>query len=219
MAKRRRSTSNRPTDSFGGPRRGPASTISTTVVIVALAIIVLIQWSGGDLGGLLSSGSAPVGDQRTVENPAEDEPPPIDEDDPAQVAPTAAVSEPTATRTVTGRATDAARATRAPTPQANAPPSGRASDLPVIHVDDLPPEAHETIRLIKQGGPFPFDRDGITFQNRERLLPRHPEGYYREYTVITPGLNHRGARRIVTGGDGGMYYTDDHYDSFREIVD
>jgi ribonuclease T1 len=83
---------------------------------------------------------------------------------------------------------------------------------------DLPAEAHATIALIEADGPFPFSRDGITFQNRERLLPRHPEGYYREYTVITPGASNRGARRIVMGEAGEMYYTDDHYESFREIV-
>ena len=119
-------------------------------------------------------------------------------------------------------------ATPPPSPTAQSPPTvapptvaptaARVSNLPTIAYADLPPEAHDTIRLIEQGGPFPFRRDGITFQNRERLLPRHPEGYYREYTVITPGENDRGARRIVTGEGGEMYYTDDHYDSFREIV-
>lgn len=106
-----------------------------------------------------------------------------------------------------------------PTPTANAPPvATRASDLPTIAYADLPGEAHATIRLIDQDGPFPFDRDGITFQNRERLLPLHPQGYYREYTVITPGERTRGARRIVTGAGGEMFYTEDHYDSFREII-
>jgi ribonuclease T1 len=72
--------------------------------------------------------------------------------------------------------------------------------------------------LIQQGGPFPFARDGSTFQNRERLLPLKPASYYREYTVITPGANDRGARRIVAGAGGEFYYTDDHYASFREII-
>lgn len=81
----------------------------------------------------------------------------------------------------------------------------------------LPAEAHATLALIDRGGPFPYRQDGTVFQNREGLLPRHPRGYYREYTVETPGLDHRGARRIVTGGDPPRewYYTADHYRSFR----
>lgn len=81
----------------------------------------------------------------------------------------------------------------------------------------LPPEARQTIALIQRGGPYPHRQDGTVFGNRERLLPNKPRGYYREYTVRTPGLGHRGARRIVTGGDPPevWYYTDDHYESFR----
>lgn len=82
---------------------------------------------------------------------------------------------------------------------------------------DLPPEARETLRLIERGGPFPYRRDGIVFGNREKLLPARPNGFYREYTVPTPGARDRGARRIVAGRDGGRYYTGDHYRSFRRI--
>jgi guanyl-specific ribonuclease Sa len=83
----------------------------------------------------------------------------------------------------------------------------------------LPAEAHATLRLIAQGGPFPHSQDGSVFGNRERRLPSKPRGYYREYTVETPGLGHRGARRIITGGQppNVYYYTDDHYDSFRSF--
>jgi guanyl-specific ribonuclease Sa len=83
----------------------------------------------------------------------------------------------------------------------------------------LPREAIVTLELIERGGPFPYDRDGTTFQNRERLLPDRPRGYYREYTVETPGSRDRGARRIVTGGQPPevYYYTDDHYRSFRQL--
>ena len=83
----------------------------------------------------------------------------------------------------------------------------------------LPPEARETIALIQRGGPYPHRQDGSTFGNRERQLPQRPRGYYREYTVDTPGLSHRGAKRIVTGGDppDAWYYTDDHYESFRSF--
>ncbi len=88
-----------------------------------------------------------------------------------------------------------------------------------IAADRLPPEARDTLRLIDSGGPYPYPRDGIVFQNREGLLPGQPRGYYREYTVTTPGLSHRGARRIVTGGrpPTEFYYTADHYKSFRRI--
>ena len=83
----------------------------------------------------------------------------------------------------------------------------------------LPAEARATIGLIQRDGPFPHRQDGSVFGNREQRLPQRSRGYYREYTVDTPGLSHRGARRIVTGGDPpeAWYYTDDHYDSFRSF--
>lgn len=83
---------------------------------------------------------------------------------------------------------------------------------------ELPLEALDTLDLIDDGGPYPFDRDDLTFQNREGLLPDRSPDHYREYTVITPGEDDRGARRIVTGADGERYYTADHYNSFRAIV-
>ena len=89
--------------------------------------------------------------------------------------------------------------------------------VPAVSAANLPPEARQTITMIRRGGPYAYDRDGIVFNNFERLLPQKARGYYREYTVPTPGLTHRGARRIVAGGDGELYYTDDHYRSFRRI--
>lgn len=87
----------------------------------------------------------------------------------------------------------------------------------------LPREARETLALIRAGGPFPYAKDGTVFGNRERLLPRQRRGYYTEYTVTTPGSRDRGARRIVAGGDprtsGEYWYTDDHYRSFRRILE
>jgi ribonuclease T1 len=86
-----------------------------------------------------------------------------------------------------------------------------------ISVGNLPKEARATLTLVKQGGPFPYRKDGSTFGNREKHLPVKARGYYREYTVPTPGARDRGARRIVAGRDGEYYYTDDHYNSFRRI--
>lgn len=87
----------------------------------------------------------------------------------------------------------------------------------------LPAEAQQTERLVRTGGPFPFAKDGIVFGNREQILPRHPRGYYREYTVRTPGSSDRGARRIVCGGHKprepeACFYTEDHYASFKRIA-
>lgn len=90
--------------------------------------------------------------------------------------------------------------------------------LDTIPFDALPAEAQETIRLIERGGPFPYRQDGSVFYNRERLLPAKPSGYYREYTVVTPGEPDRGARRIVAGAGGELYYTADHYASFKRVV-
>lgn len=90
--------------------------------------------------------------------------------------------------------------------------------MAVITVEDLPAEARDTLRLIDHGGPYPFRRDGVEFGNREHLLPLRERGYYREYTVPTPGARDRGARRIITGRSGERFYTGDHYRSFRRIV-
>lgn len=83
----------------------------------------------------------------------------------------------------------------------------------------LPPEARSTLSLIRAGGPFPYARDGAVFANREGRLLRRPRGYYHEYTVPTAGTRDRGPRRIVTGRAGEAYYTDDHYRTFRRIIE
>ena len=93
------------------------------------------------------------------------------------------------------------------------------SKLGEIRTADLPPEARAAIELIRKGGPFPYPKDGSRFGNREAMLPRQERGWYREYTVKTPGASGRGARRIVAGRDGTLYYTDDHYRSFRRILE
>ena len=86
-----------------------------------------------------------------------------------------------------------------------------------VALAELPAEARETLRLIRRGGPFAHERDGAVFGNFEKLLPVKERGYYLEYTVKTPGVKSRGARRIVAGRGGELYYTDDHYKSFRRI--
>ncbi|MFD7156889.1 ribonuclease domain-containing protein [Kribbella sp. NPDC059898] len=94
-----------------------------------------------------------------------------------------------------------------------------ASGLTYVAVADLPKEARDTLKLIDQGGPFPYSRDGVVFGNLEKILPKHDRGYYHEYTVKTPGEKARGARRIISGNGGERYYTDDHYKSFRRIAE
>ena len=117
-----------------------------------------------------------------------------------------------------GAAADA----RGPTEREDPSPGRTIADIALA---ELPPQAQQTLALIRRGGPFPYRKDGTVFGNRERLLPMRPRGYYTEYTVPTPGSRDRGARRIVAGkgatGDpatgGEYYYTDDHYRSFRRI--
>ena len=130
---------------------------------------------------------------RVVKSPAVDEIPP-------------AASAPASTPTALARPDAHAVA------PADAPADAHAS-LPAF----LPDEARQTVVMILHGGPFPHRQDGTVFGNREGRLPAKPRGYYHEYTVDTPGLDHRGARRIVTGGQppAAWYYTDDQYDSFR----
>ena len=108
-------------------------------------------------------------------------------------------------------------------------PAAAFSRIGEVRVTELPPEARATLELIRRGGPFPYARDGATFANREARLPKRPRGHYREYTVKTPGSRDRGGRRIVAGvGRAGepqsrerpnYYYTDDHYRSFRLVIE
>ncbi len=100
---------------------------------------------------------------------------------------------------------------------------GPMDNLGSVPLASLPAEAQTTHRLILAGGPFPYDKDGTVFGNRERLLPRAQRGFYREYTVRTPGSRDRGARRIVCGGERptapeACFYTADHYASFKLIA-
>ena len=105
------------------------------------------------------------------------------------------------------------------TAQSPAPDVTNTSGLPEVRAPELPDEARRTLALIARGGPYPYTRDDVTFGNFERILPRKSSGYYREYTVPTPGESGRGARRIVAGEAGEKYYTPDHYSSFTFIIE
>jgi ribonuclease T1 len=89
--------------------------------------------------------------------------------------------------------------------------------LATVDIVDLPKEARQTIAQIRKGGPFPYKKDGVVFGNFEHRLPLHERGYYREFTVRSPGARDRGARRIILGKAGELYYTDDHYETFRLV--
>jgi ribonuclease T1 len=95
------------------------------------------------------------------------------------------------------------------------------NDTTQVLSTDLPKEAAQTLALVRKGGPFPHEKDGVVFGNREKQLPKQPRGYYTEYTVRTPGAKNRGARRLVVGGEPQtskeIYYTDDHYQTFKRV--
>jgi ribonuclease T1 len=112
-------------------------------------------------------------------------------------------------------AASGAPAAPAPPPPGQANPSG----LPEVQESALPAEGRRVLNLIRAGGPYRYSQDDQTFGNFERILPRRDRGYYREYTVPTPGEPDRGARRIVAGAGGDKYYTDDHYESFKFIAE
>lgn len=166
---------------------------SLTGLLIAVAIAVATWYISGDTTG--ESGS------------------------PADATPTVAT---TPAYTPSDAPTDASTEATETTETTSSAPTGDVdpeSGLPWIAESELPPEALDTLKDIDNGGPYDFPgKDDTTFTNREGLLPDHESGYYREYTVITPGSDDRGARRIVTGQGGEFYYTDDHYSRFRRIA-
>jgi len=181
-------------------------------LLLALALIVLVLGSAG-----CARSATPTPPSRAGATPT------------VAVATAAAVSTPEARPTATSapQARPIATPSRSPVagPTAAPIPGGLAiatpsagDRMPTVRVDRLPPEAHDTIRLIARNGPFPYRQDGVVFENRERLLPAKATGYYHEYTVKTPGSPDRGARRLIRGGQNELYYTDDHYDSFRRVT-
>ncbi|MEV8529858.1 MULTISPECIES: ribonuclease domain-containing protein [unclassified Streptomyces] len=112
---------------------------------------------------------------------------------------------------------DSAKPASAPPSAAGSAPAwvkGRAT----VQADRLPPEAQRTLQLIDKGGPFPYSKDGAVFGNFEKALPQQKRGYYHEYTVDTPNSRDRGARRLVTGQGGEIYYTGDHYKTFKAVL-
>ncbi|NYJ01899.1 ribonuclease T1 [Nocardioides thalensis] len=183
--------------------RGKLTGIGSTVVAVITALAV---WWLNDGPG------------------ASEEPPPVPETSATAEAEPAPTLTPTPSPTeAEPTASDAPSPSYSPTtsPTTQAPDDMPATDpdsgLPYVALGDLPPEAAQTVDLIDAGGPFPYDKDGSTFGNYEGLLPDRPDGYYSEYTVETPGSDDRGARRIVAGSEGELYWTEDHYESFERI--
>ena len=128
------------------------------------------------------------------------------------VTDTPAFGQDTATHNRAAQATATARSDTASRP-------ATLDGFKVVSSKDLPQEARDTLDLIRQGGPFLYRQDGIVFQNREGYLPRKASGYYHEYTVVTPGSPDRGARRIITGASGEIYYTADHYNTFVRVLE
>ncbi len=103
--------------------------------------------------------------------------------------------------------------------QGSQPAQDGQASLSTIALANLPVEARDTLRAIKQGGPFAYPRDGVVFKNYERILPKQPRDYYHEYTVKTPSIRNRGARRIISGKVNEYYYTADHYKTFKRILE
>jgi ribonuclease T1 len=111
----------------------------------------------------------------------------------------------------------AATTTLKSAPSTTRRPAKDANGLTIVQVTQLPKEAQQTLALIAKGGPYPYDRDGVVFENREGVLAKKVSGYYHEYTVVTPGGNDRGARRIIAGTGNERYYTADHYETFVRV--
>ncbi len=195
------------------PRGTSKTHISAGLAAVALAIFLLVQWNHGGLPTwLMPAASSAVA---TAQQPATRQ---------KIGAPATATKRASATHTSTPRtATQQAAATPTVSRRVTSAATTKSSQttqsgLAAVALRALPPEAQHTVQLIDQGGPFPYTKDGTVFQNREGILPKQPTGYYHEYTVITSGSPDRGARRVIAGKNGELYYTDDHYTTFREVL-
>ena len=199
-------------DASASARRGRLPLVVAVLVVVVLAALVAAgacRRAKSDIAATTPTSSAGAGGVTSPTGASGRAAAPADS---SRTASTGTRSPQSPTPTLAGdRRTGTAAATAA---AALRPPAG----MKAVRPDQLPKEARDTLALISRGGPFPFRQDGVEFENRERNLPSKPGGYYREYTVITPGSPDRGARRIVTGREGETYYTDDHYDSFSWVV-
>lgn len=188
------------------PQDGSKPKTSSAVAIILVLAVVLGIWliNGRDPGTGTGVGTDGFSESAPSVPPAE---PAVDDSgsptsDPTSGVPTQEPSQ-----------EPSQQPSREPVEVAVDPDSG----LRYVDLGDLPPEAADTVDLIDAGGPFPYDKDGSTFGNFEGILPDRERGYYQEFTVETPGSDDRGARRIVEGADGELYWTEDHYDSFERI--
>ena len=179
------------------------------VLCAAVVLGILLLQGSGSTGATDTAAGATDASTQTVTSE------PTVATSPTPVLPTAVATSPTPTPTPAPPTPPTAEASEREPDASHTPSSG----LPTIAESDLPPEAWDTMQLIYDGGPFPYRQDDETFFNREGILPDRERGYYREYTVETPGWHDRGARRIVAGADGDLYYTEDHYDSFEQIME
>ncbi|CAN5491547.1 hypothetical protein BH09ACT12_BH09ACT12_33590 [soil metagenome] len=185
-----------------------------TTGVIALLLVVAVA-----IGVWLISGRDPGSGTTVVDDTSASAP----------VSPSdagAAESSPTSTPSLQSSESSSPTTDESPTSDPTSDPSSPSeaptidpdSGLPTIYLLDLPPEAAETVEAIDRGPPFPYEKDGSTFGNYEGLLPDHERGYYQEFTVETPASEDRGARRIVEGAEGELYWTDDHYASFARIL-
>lgn len=202
--------------SNSSPRRSSRSVTTLVIVVTALVLWFLFfrPQPPSETGN--SSGATPPATLQQGEQPAQT-PESTSAVATVAIAPTTSEVEPPTAVTPATASTTATLQPAAPKATPTRGPPATIDGLPVITQEALPPEAIDTLALIASDGPFPFSKDGAVFQNREQLLPRKSSGYYHEFTVITPGENDRGARRIVAGDGGELYYTDDHYASFSRI--
>lgn len=174
------------------PRRQPRALAAVVVAVVAVLAVAVVGLAG--CGGSSGQGAGRGAGQGSTKNA------------------TTATGSGAGSASASGPASSGANGVR------TADPALKPSGMATIAESALPGEARDVIRRIDVGGPFEYRQDGVTFENRERLLPAEPSGYYREYTVTTPGAPDRGARRLILGREGQLYYTPDHYRSFFWVV-
>ncbi len=185
--------------------------------IVAVIVAVLVWWLQSQSGGSTTSEEDRTPTPTAATSTAEPSP----TDGPAASYPTEPGDAGTTYSLSPGENPSVPESTTTldatPGPTDPMPTVDPGSGLPYVPLADLPPEATGTVDLIDAGGPYPHDEDDSTFRNDEGILPDRESGYYREYTVETPGSPDRGARRIVAGSEGELYWTQDHYESFERI--